>query len=390
MASSAHARSVPPVKYNRVVAKTRLPVVVSFAVLIAVAFGWPALRHGETDFRPMYVGARLAGTPYLYSVPHVVEAELPLSPSGEVQAFIRPPVYAALISPLKSLPYSVAFFVWQVVNLAAFAAFLAVWRPAALSVLLGCWFLPAWINFGLFAQDAPLFLLAIAAGVALHRKGHHFAAGLLLALLGMKPQVFLLIPVLLIAKHLWRSLAGLAAGAGVLLAGCYAVAGPNWTLSYFALLRANEKAQRSQTTMANLYGLLHDRVPFPLVWVGVAAALAIVCFWLAAPRLGFKEGLSLALAGSLLTSVHGFAYDCLFLFPLVLLLEREYSARAAMTASCAIGLAAALLLPHGGQAPLAFIGQLVLLASVSVASWKVALRAGREPAPASLLAPAGT
>ena len=199
-------------------------VVFSFAVLSLVAFGWPSVRRGETDFLSFYAGAKLAFTPNLYSVEHAHRIQRDLANPSEVRAYIRPPFYAALIRPLAALPYRRALLVWQAVNLAALAGFVWLWSPSALSAVMCCWFFPIWINFAV-GQDMPLILLALAVGASLLRRNAVLAAGLVLSLCAAKLQLFVLLPLLIPAHRLWRLGLGLAAGGAILLAVSRAAAG---------------------------------------------------------------------------------------------------------------------------------------------------------------------
>ncbi len=297
-------------------ARTWLPVAVSFAALFVLAFAWPSIRRGESDLLSFYTGAKLVGTPHLYSVEHAHQIQGQLGRPSEVRAYIRPPFYAALLWPLGKLPYEKALAVWQLLNLAALGGFVWLWSPRALSVVMCCWFFPAWMNFAV-GQDMPLILFCVSLSVWLLRRKRDFLAGLVLALCGAKFQLFLLLPVLIVARRLWRLGLGLTTGAAALLAVSAAVAGWAWPARYYALLEMNERFQASQSYMPNLNGLFHG-VPHSAVWIVMSTVAVIAGSWYVFRRSDTEHALAVSLCAGLLIGLHSFIYDCAILLPLFL------------------------------------------------------------------------
>ncbi len=316
----------------------------SFAVLVAVAFGWPPARRGETDFLSFYAGARLVGTPHLYSHEAANQIQREFANPQEVRAYIRPPFYAVLLWPLAQLPYRAAHAVWQLLNVAALGVFVVLWWPRPLAALVCCWFLPIWISFTV-GQDMPLVLVWVSAALWLLRRKRDLAAGLVLALCAAKFHLFLLAPLLIVAKRLWRFGIGLLAGGASLAAVSFAVAGWNWPAQYLQLLEANEKFQASRAYMPNLLGLFH-RMPHAAVWVGLLTVVVAAATWYAVQRTETDFALACTLAGSLLISPHAFYYDCAALLPLFLILAE----RASPGRSLAFAMLTGLSIPLIGQA----------------------------------------
>ena len=333
----------------------------SLAILSLVAFAsLPAVRW-EGDFLSFYAGAKLAGSPYLYSPGHVHAIQAPYEQHpAELRAFVRPPFYAVLLWPLGKLPYRVALAVWQVLNLAALAWFIYFWSPHPLSFPLCCFCFPVWISLA-YGQDMPLVLGVMAVSVFLLMRGRGFLAGLVIALCAVKFHFFLLLPLVVFRKRLWRFGFGAAVGGAGLLGLSFAVAGWNWPAQYFALVKENEAYQASQSNMPNLVGLLHA-LPLASLWIAALSAAIAMGAWYALRRAGLKEAFALALCGGVLIGLHGYVYDLGFFLPMLILSEHRSPARTLTVAGVLGAATLALCAP-----PIAFIGQLSILGVFGVA-----------------------
>jgi hypothetical protein len=90
-------------------------------------------------------------------------------------------------------------------------------------------------------SDGLMLLAAVLAIEALDRR-RPVLAGLLLVPLLLKPQLVWLVPPVLIVARQWRMLAAVAAGAVVVLLGSIAVAGPSHLLDAFGVVTASSYA----------------------------------------------------------------------------------------------------------------------------------------------------
>jgi len=295
--------------------QSSLVLVASFTVVVLVAFCSPGARSGRTDFLSFYAGAKLVGTPDLYSVDHVHAIQRELSNPNEVRAYTRLPFYAVLLWPLGRLPYGMAHSLWQLLNVLALGGFIWLWSPRIIMASVCCLFFPIWISF-VVGQDTPVLLLIIALGASLLRRDRSFAAGLVFSLCLIKFHLFILLALVVLAKRLWRFASGVLSGALGLAAVSFAVAGFNWPVQYLAVLRANEQGQNSYRNMPNLNGLFHS-VPHSAVWLALATLVVSYATWRVARRSGTDEAIGVALWGGLLTGLHGFIYDCGLLLPLL-------------------------------------------------------------------------
>ncbi len=170
-------------------------------------------QHHVPDFLLYWSAARVAitnGPGAIYSASAfnaVVQAEWGAGPPWP---YLNPPVLAWILAPFALLPFSIAFGVWFVASTVALAAAARLCGTGWLGVLSAFAFLPAFIALGT-GQVAPLLLLALIVAVRLERSGRWAEAGALLALLTVKPQLGLLVPVALLAAGRWRPVA-VAAG----------------------------------------------------------------------------------------------------------------------------------------------------------------------------------
>ena len=117
-----------------------------------------------------------------------------------------PPTWHMMIAPLGALPFSAAWAVFNLVSLVLFIRALAPFAnalPGKLSLILAA---PT-VLFGLLTANNGLMLCAVLVFAlrALHR-GDERAAGLILAILSVKPQIGILVPVALACAGYWRAI----------------------------------------------------------------------------------------------------------------------------------------------------------------------------------------
>ncbi|HXM43082.1 MAG TPA: glycosyltransferase family 87 protein [Bryobacteraceae bacterium] len=346
-------------------------IAVALLVPLLAALASLPLVHWETDFLSFYAGARLAGAGQLYSLNavHQIEAEYEREPA-QVRAYIRPAFYALLLWPLGKLPFRAASVAWQVLNVAAIGIFIWIWRrDRAVTIVL---FMPLLIALAL-GQDVPIFLAVFAGVVCLLRKNRLFLAGLVMALCAVKFHLFLLLPLVVVAKRLWRFAGGLAAG-GTVLAGLSFLVYGNWVPAFLAMLRMNEEHQNSQTYMVSIAGLLW-RAPHAALWIASVFLAAAVALWFGIRKAAVDEAMALALLAGVLLSMHAFIYDLGFLLPWITLQKPERAVQYTVAVSVAI-LAVAFQVPYAGP-----------LLILSASGWEIGrnMRSGAAlfPAPAA-------
>jgi Glycosyltransferase family 87 len=189
----------------------------------------------DQDFTLWYAAAKIGlsdGWSHLYDLDrqqqvirqlqHVTGVLSPLS------VYISPPPLAWLVAPFTLLPPVPAFLAWTAISIAALAA--AWWLAAPeggrrwlYALPLVAWF-PVFISLVL-GQPVAIVVLCLALAVWLARRKRSFAAGAVLALALLKPQVALLVgPALLAGGELAFGL-GWLTGTAVLVALSVVVVG---------------------------------------------------------------------------------------------------------------------------------------------------------------------
>ncbi|MFN2581742.1 MAG: glycosyltransferase family 87 protein [Candidatus Dormibacteria bacterium] len=305
----------------------------------------------DTDFAVFASAGRLVATPAacLYC-PEAQRAAasaylgMPV-PSGWTQYFVNPPAAAWVIRPFALLPPSVGMALFALAALVAIAAALVVGvrllgslKPGSrlLAIAAVC-SLPSAAGIAL-GQWTPFLSLPLLAAVAWStRERRPLLAGLLLALLLVKPQLVWLVPVALVIAQRWRMLGGFAIGAALWLsASLIVVAGraADW-ISLVAHSGASV-AGESLSIPGAAAGV--TGIPEASAVATLALALAaLFAAWRYRGRLrrDVAATVALAVAASLLLAPHCNPGDLALLAPLLLLWGRR-SLAAALTAAFAL------------------------------------------------------
>ena len=142
------------------------------------------------------------------------QAGLGLTPGAGSYSFLYPPWTLLLFVPLGALPYAVARVAWLVLTFGMYAWALTAWRwqrPLQGLLLLA----PSSAYCFIVGQNGFLTAALMLGGMRLLWT-RPLTAGMLLAALGCKPQLAILVPfVLLFGRH-WRATAGAFLGVAVL------------------------------------------------------------------------------------------------------------------------------------------------------------------------------
>jgi hypothetical protein len=192
---------------------------------------------GHNDFLLLYTQGRMVGTGPMYDIEagyREQDRTVGFHVAGRYHD--RFPWQALLIAPLSRLPYLPAYWLWIGTNLACFAAVIRFWLLPRDYVLWGSVFLPVAASI-IVGQDSLMTAACMTGALLLANRGRDVAAGLLLALCTAKPHLFLLVPVALVAQRRWRLMVSAVAGTLGLLAISTAVAGPDWTSRWLAIVR---------------------------------------------------------------------------------------------------------------------------------------------------------
>lgn len=295
--------------------------------------GQPALR----DFVSFYAGARLfvvsppftwsAAPAPIYSISEQRSMQTRLRPGAPYMPCLRPPLFWAMVAPISELPLQKALIVWLSLNAAAAAA-IGLWaanrmkEPAVLAIL--ALFVPLIVSLSV-GQDTPLLVLLLIGFLALLERGRPVEAGLLLCLLWMKPQWLPPFALLLVARKQWRALGTLAVGS----AGIWLVFSPVPYAGFLAEMRHYPGVPACLSCMPNVRGLAAwlGGIKVMKLAAGLGAGAAWTIVFVRARRRSLSRGFALACAAALLAGYYSHIYDCLLLFPALVVAADELAAR---------------------------------------------------------------
>jgi alpha-1,2-mannosyltransferase len=266
-----------------------------FLFIVAGTHGWivPLARPTTTDFVSFYAAGALAdaGTPALaYDYAAHLAAEERVTGAGiEYQFFNYPPVFILLCALLATLPYLVAFAVFEAVTLVFYlvVACRILGERSGTALVALCAFPMVFWNIGL-GQNAFLTAgLFGAATVLIDRRP--IVAGLLFGALCYKPQFAVLVPLALAAAGQWRAFAAAGASAAALVLASLALFGAATWQAFFATAGASHATYESGRIlfagMANTFGaarLLGAGAPLAYALqaaVSLAAGGFVVVVW---------------------------------------------------------------------------------------------------------------
>jgi glycosyl transferase family 87 len=165
----------------------------------------------RNDFRLMY-GAALVGLrqgyAHVYDLAAQQAAVQGLGPGFYWSPYLNPPPLAWLATPFTLLPFPAALVAWSALLIGA--ALLAWHLVAPGSPLVRLAYLALWLGvfpvaYGLLVGQ-PVVLVAASVAVAwwLMERNRNVAAGLMLSLIVLKPQVALLVPACLLVAGRYR------------------------------------------------------------------------------------------------------------------------------------------------------------------------------------------
>ncbi|MBI1354472.1 MAG: DUF2029 domain-containing protein [Acidobacteria bacterium] len=300
--------------------KDRLAAGVLSLLALSLMLSYMWLRRdwwieGGNDFAAFYSGAHLLGSGDLYDVAalHANEDRF-LGDHAITHGYVRAPFHAALLWPLTRLPYLTAFYAFLAASVAAFVAFIALWPSPKLEARLPfCLMAIPVFDCFVTGQDT-VFLLPVAAGaLALFRREKPGAAGALLSLGAMKPHLFALIPVVLLARRDWRALRGFLAGGAGLAVVSFALEGWDWPQRM--VRTALDPAFSPNPHLMPNFTALFLGAPGAEYWqVAATVAVAVGC-WYVARRQSWEQAAACALLGGVLIGRHSYLADCTLWLP---------------------------------------------------------------------------
>jgi hypothetical protein len=315
-------------------------MIYSVAILLGVWFlFFPSGRAERMDFRQLYAGGYLARTDPAHLYDYGRQKEIQdacVSKAEGVLPFIRPAYEAWLVSPLSRLSYRTAYFCFLSINLLLLMACFFVGRDIFSKPGIIAQPRPGLQLFAFFpvtvamlqGQDSILFLLGLCVVRRLLKVGWAFAAGGVLGLLMLKPQLALPLGLFLLVRYGTTFLAGLAVGGSIVTAGSIALV--TWP-GFVALMRVllltgsvsvaqNVPAGRFGVfpfIMPNLRGLIFGLgswfLPGKLIFALTITLTLCVVVWgmlvIKGTRIDFNRSFGLATACAVLVSYYLHIHD---------------------------------------------------------------------------------
>jgi hypothetical protein len=222
-----------------------------FLSILAVVYAWLALpltlipRSGfhnfsdgtvGNDFLAIYSAAVMTARGFaadVYNLARITALQDAISGTGESLPFPYPPFYLLYAAPLAALAYLPALYIWTAATAAPF-----VWATRKLSGLTAplIALAPPLIQNAIDGQNGALTASLFASGLAALVARRPAFAGVIFGLLSYKPQVFVLIPICLLAARQFRALCWLLATMAALVLASLAVFGLDAWVNFFNAL----------------------------------------------------------------------------------------------------------------------------------------------------------
>ena len=244
------------------------------------------------------------------------------------QAWSYPPSVMLVAAPFGLLPYLPALMLWTMIGPIAFFAALRGWTSDR-RIIVASLLCPAAV-FGLISGQFFYLGAALILTVLRWRHTRPLAAGALLGLLTIKPQLGLFFPILLLAERNWRSIVSAALVAVLLVALTSLLWGAETWTAYLGQGAATQARVLSDperlgapfmpTIFMNLRTIhVPVGVAFGLQAVASLAAAGLILWSFARPRFNAATGAALFLAAAAFGTPYLLSYDTLAFATAVLL-----------------------------------------------------------------------
>ena len=202
----------PLERFGRYMATVSVLFMLAFAgaIILVIESGVIGGQSQQFDFVAFWAAGKLAlaGDPVAaFDIQTLREAQS-LPPTARVgnMLWFYPPALAYLFVPFSLMPYWAAWLAFNVVSIALFAR--ALWKlaepvPMGHSLLIGA---PSIIISFRLGQLAILWPAVLVFALRAMEQGRAVAAGVLIGLLTLKPQLGILIPFVLLARGAWSTI----------------------------------------------------------------------------------------------------------------------------------------------------------------------------------------
>lgn len=307
-----------------------------------IAYGPPIPRDGTglavgRDFLNfwLYGRAAFAADPArYYDLPTYWAAiEQVAGPDYPGQQWSYPPSLMLVAAPFGLMPYLPALAVWSLLGVGAFIAAVRLWTRDRL-IIAACVLAPAGL-FGFISGQLAYLGAAAMLAVLRWRETRPMAAGVILGAMTIKPQLALLLPVMLIATRNWRAIAAAGLTASALVGATAALWGVAVWRAWLQHGIASQAGVLSDgslivapfmpTAFMNLRvaGLAMPAAQQAQVLLTLAAVAAVAAAFRRRPASGDMRANALLLSASVAATPYLMAYDLLALSTAAVLCARQ-------------------------------------------------------------------
>ena len=293
-------------------------IAVSILTVLFVVWAWTFnfSQVNVTDYLSYWAAGKLAlaGEPAAaWDVERHRQVEFSLVTLNGLLPFPYPPPFLLMVAPFSLLSYMWGFAAWVIVTgIIYFAAARRV-IPAAYVFAQP----PALIN-GWIGQNGLVTSAIFVTGVSM-LQARPFAAGAVLGLLVIKPQLALLLPVAVIAARLWPAIAGAAASAAALLLASLLLFGPAAFEGFWNILPLYGEMMRKDkwpwNELMSVFAFLRwfgVEQSLAMILHGFVAAVAAMLTWRAWAS-NWEQKVPLLASATLLIPPYLLTYDALLL-----------------------------------------------------------------------------
>ena len=247
----------------------------------------------QIEFTAFWAAAKLAlaGDPAAAFNPDTLRAAQTLpsdQPPGDL-FWLYPPAWHIVIMPLGLLPFSAAYIVYSAVSFAVFTTALrplAAPLPGGVALVLAA---PAVLIIMILGNNSLLWTAGLVAALTAMTQERAVLAGILIALLTLKPQLGLLIPFALVFGGQWRTVLWACVGTAVITVLSTAAMGVDYWGHFFDMLQLMSELIKTEVVrferMMTWYALIRlggggHELAFPIqLAVSALAAASVAWVW---------------------------------------------------------------------------------------------------------------
>jgi len=306
-------------------------------LVIAVAGfgGWIALSHNMldpngkpigTDFASFYAAGTMVRDGHAAAVydsaAHYARQQQIFGSGVPYYAWLYPPLFLTIATPLALMPYPLALFIWQASTLLLYLAAIAAIVRSFRSDLATRWLLPALAFPAVFINLAHgqngLLTAALFGGALVALPARPILAGVLFGLLAYKPQFGLVIPLALLASGQWRAIFGASVTVVLCVAATALLFGfQTWTaflastdVSRIVLLEQGSVGYEKLQSVFAAVRMWGGSVPLAYGMQGVVTLMAVAgTVWVWRLPIDHAQKAAVLVIATLLASPHVLDYD---------------------------------------------------------------------------------